>query len=116
MVDVQNALGEDFGSRIAFMSITLDPERDTVAVLKDYAQAWGAKPAGWFFLTGPTDTIRGVTRHYGVYAKRQKDGEIDHTELTSLIDPDGRIRVQYIGYRFDADEFRHDLLSLLTDK
>jgi protein SCO1/2 len=116
MVDVQNALGEDFGSRIAFMSITLDPERDTGAILKDYAQFWGTKPAGWFFLTGPIETIRNVTRQYGVYAKKQNDGSIDHTELTSLIDPDGRIRVQYIGYRFDTDEFRRDLLSLVTDR
>jgi protein SCO1/2 len=113
MVDVQNALGVDFGPRIAFVSITLDPERDTPEVLKDFAEFWGTKPAGWFFLTGPLDAIRNVTRGYGVYAQKQKDGSIDHTELTSLIDPEGRIRVQYAGYRFDPDEFRHDLLSLV---
>jgi protein SCO1 len=111
MVDVQNALGTDFGARIAFVSITLDPENDTVAVLKDYAQAWGTRP-GWSFLTGSPAAIRQLTRRYGVYAEKQKDGSIDHTELTSLIDPEGRIRVQYVGYRFNADEFRHDLLSL----
>ena len=113
MVEVQNALGMDFGPRIVFVSITLDPERDTSAVLKDYAKAWEANPDGWFFLTGPIETIRSVTRRYGVYAKKQEDGSIDHTELTSLIDRDGQIRVQYAGYRFDADEFRRDLLSLV---
>ena len=113
MVDVQNALGADFGPRIAFISITLDPERDTPAVLKDFAQFWGTKPKGWSFLTGTPAQIRAVTRAYGVYAKKQQDGSIDHTLLTSLIDPEGRIRVQYIGYRFDADEFRRDLLSLV---
>ena len=50
MVDVQNALGAEFGAKIAFVSITLDPEHDTPAVLKDYAQSWGAKPNGWMFL------------------------------------------------------------------
>ena len=34
------------------MSITVDPERDTLPVLKDYARAFGANPVGWFFLTG----------------------------------------------------------------
>ena len=38
MVDVQDALGADFGAKIAFVSITLDPEHDTPEVLKDYAQ------------------------------------------------------------------------------
>jgi protein SCO1 len=113
MAGIRDALGADFGSRIVFVSISFDPERDSPAVLKSYAGIWGAKPPGWFFLTGPRDEIRTVTRHYGVYAKKQKDGSIDHTELTSLIDPDGRIRVQYAGYRFDADEFRRDLLSLI---
>jgi protein SCO1 len=113
MVDVQKALAPDFGARIAFVSITLDPERDTVGVMKDYARFWGTRPDGWFFLTGPTAAIRAVTRRYGVFAEQQEDGSIDHTELTSLVDPDGRIRVQYAGYRFDADEFRRDLLSLV---
>src|SRR4051812_7161577 len=35
---VQDQLGPDFGTNIAFVSITLDPERDTPAVLKEYAQ------------------------------------------------------------------------------
>ena len=49
---VQDQLGRDFGEKIVFMSITVDPERDTCQVLKDYAQAFGANPVGWFFLTG----------------------------------------------------------------
>lgn len=112
MVDVQNALGKDFGSRIEFVSITVDPTHDTPAVLKRYAEAWGAKP-GWIFLTGSPDAIHRITRRYGVYVEPEKFDSIDHTELTSLIDPEGRIRVQYAGYRFDPDEFRHDLLSLV---
>ena len=39
---VQDRLGRDFGTRIAFVSITVDPERDTPQVLKEYARAFGA--------------------------------------------------------------------------
>jgi protein SCO1 len=113
MVDVQNALGAKFGTKIAFVSITLDPEHDTPAVLKDYAQSWGAKPNGWMFLTGSPAAIRDVTHRYGVYFAKKKDGSVDHTQLTTLVDADGQMRVQYIGWRFNADEFRHDLLSLV---
>ena len=38
--------------RSHFVSITVDPERDTPEVLKEYAQAFGANLAGWSFLTG----------------------------------------------------------------
>src|SRR6202047_1311998 len=62
---VQDRLGPDFGTTIAFVSITLDPARDTPEVLKEYAQAFGADLAGWAFLTGAPDTIREVTRRYG---------------------------------------------------
>ena len=47
---VQDQLGSDFGAKIAFVSITVDPERDTPEVLKEYAQAFGANLAGWSFL------------------------------------------------------------------
>ena len=41
MARVQDELGADFGAKVAFVSITLDPEHDTPAVLKDYAQVLG---------------------------------------------------------------------------
>ena len=113
MVDVQDALGADFGAKIAFVSISLDPERDTPEVLKDYAQFWGANLAGWSFLTGSPEAVRDVTRRYGVFFAKKEDGSVDHTQLTSLIDADGQLRLQYLGARFDPEEFRQDLMSLV---
>jgi protein SCO1/2 len=112
---VQDQLGRDFGAKIAFVSITVDPERDTPEVLKEYAQAFGANLSGWAFLTGSPDAIRDVTRRYGVFASKTPGGDVDHTFLTSIVDPHGVLRVQYLGVRFDPDEFRCDLLSLLQE-
>jgi protein SCO1/2 len=116
MVTVQDALGADFGAKIVFVSITLDPAHDTPAVLKDYAHAWGAKPAGWIFLTGPPAAIGEVARRYGVFFAKQADGSVEHTQLTTLVDGAGRMRVQYLGGRFAADEFRRDLLRLAGEE
>jgi protein SCO1 len=113
MVQVQDELGPDFGTKIAFVSITLDPERDTPEVLKDYAQFWGAKVDGWSFLTGSPEAVRDVTRRYGVFFSKKEDGSVDHTQLTSIVDAEGAMRVQYLGARFDPEEFRRDLVSLL---
>ena len=112
---IQDQLGPDFGSKIVFVSITVDPERDTPQVLKEYAHAFGANLAGWTFLTGPPDAIRDVTHRYGVFASKTANSDVEHTFLTSIVDPRGVLRVQYAGVRFDPDEFRHDLVSLLQE-
>jgi protein SCO1/2 len=116
MAQVQDELGDDFGSRIRFVSISLDPEHDTPEVLKDYAEFWGAKLDGWSFLTGTPVAVHDVTKRYGVYFSKKADGGVDHTQLTSLIDGKGELRVQYLGARFDPEEFRRDLMSLVAQE
>jgi protein SCO1 len=110
---VQDRLGPDFGTKVAFVSITVDPERDTPPVLKEYARAFGADLGGWAFLTGAPETIREVTRRYGVFAAQAANGDVDHSFLTSIVDQRGILRVQYLGARFDPEDFRRDLLSLV---
>ena len=112
---VQDALGSDFGSKIAFVSITTDPERDTPEVLKGYAEAFEANLAGWSFLTGARAAVLDVAHRYGVAVAKAADGQVDHTMLTTLIDRQGTMRVQYLGYRFDEEEFRRDLQSLMNE-
>jgi protein SCO1/2 len=116
MSHVQDQLGVDFGKKVGFVSITVDPERDTPEVLKLYAEAFGADLAGWSFLTGTPAAIRDVTRRYGVFASDNAAGDIDHTFLTSIVDQRGFLRVQYLWVRFNPDEFRNDILSLLRER
>ena len=115
MAAVKDALGRDFGTEVAFVSITVDPEHDTPAVLRDYAQAFGADVPGWWFVTGTPAEIRAVARGYGVVVISGADGSIDHTLLTTLVDRQGRMRVQYLGARFDPDELRRDLVGLARE-
>ena len=116
MARVQDQLGQDFGERIAFVSITVDPDRDTPEVLKQYADTFGADLKGWAFLTGAPAAIRDVTHRYGVFAAKTANGNVDHTFLTSIVDRNGVLRVQYLGVRFDPDEFRRDLLKLVKEQ
>jgi protein SCO1 len=115
MSSVQGRLGSDFGSNIVFASITVDPERDTPEMLKLYAQAYGADVPGWSFLTGPPSIIAGLMHRYGVFAEKNEKGDIEHGLLTSIVDRRGILRVQYLGARFDPEEFRRDLLNLLRE-
>ena len=115
MAGLQKRLGRDFGSRVHFVSMTVDPERDTPDVLRRYAQGYGANFAGWSFLTGDPDHIDAVVRAYGVFAKKQEGGNVDHTFLTSVVDQSGTLRVQYMGTRFDPGELLKDIRALLHE-
>jgi protein SCO1/2 len=62
----QAALGEHAGRDVFMISITVDPEHDTPAVLKEYAQRFHVGP-GWTFLTGKAADIELIQRGLGVY-------------------------------------------------
>lgn len=116
MVIVQDALGPTFGTKVAFVSITVDPEHDTPEVLKAYAKRFGADLAGWYFLTGNFDAVRKAALGYGVVILPAADGgKVGHNTQTTLIDRNGTVRVKYIGSRFDPEEFRQDLLNLANE-
>jgi protein SCO1 len=116
LVAVQEHLGAQDGPRVFFIAITVDPERDTPAVLKHYAQAHGVDLHAWAFLTGTLAEIRDVAKRYGVFYKKSTREGVEHTFLTSLVDPAGILRVQYLGVRFDSEEMLRDLQALVREE
>ncbi len=94
--------------------MTLNVSRRHALSLGFGALAFGAGSGGWHFLTGDLAAVREVARRYGVAVSGRGDA-IDHTLLTSLIDQRGTLRVQYLGYRFDPEEFRRDLVGLVNE-
>ncbi|MBX9829644.1 MAG: SCO family protein [Xanthobacteraceae bacterium] len=71
--------------------ITVDPERDTPKVLKDYLASFDPRVVG---VTGDSEAIAAVIKAYRVYAKKvPTDGggyTMDHTAIVYLMDKDGR--------------------------
>ncbi len=71
--------------------ITVDPERDTPAVMKDYVAGF---EAGIVALSGSPDQVAAAGRAYRVYAAKHptKDGgyDMDHSSIIYLMDPKGR--------------------------
>ena len=88
--EVMKTLGKD-ADRTGALFITVDPERDTPAVLKDYLSNFDPHLRG---LTGDPAAINAVLKAYRVYAKKVplKDGDytMDHTAVVYLMDKDGR--------------------------
>jgi protein SCO1/2 len=75
-----------------FLSISFDPQFDSPARLKNYAQAYRYDPAHWSFLTGAPDQIAELARRAGVNYQ-PADGTIDHNFRTLIVDPAGRLQM-----------------------
>ena len=75
------------------LSVTVDPDYDTPAVLADYAQRWGADARGWHFLTG--DVAR--PRRDSAKLYWADEGSIGHNSITSIIGRDGRLAAAVDG-------------------
>jgi protein SCO1 len=90
MSQMMKALGPDAG-RVGALFITVDPDRDTPKVLKDYLSNFDSHLRG---LTGNQAQIDAAIKEYRVYAKKvpleNGDYTMDHTAMVYLMDKDGR--------------------------
>lgn len=65
---VESSLGDRLGKDVLMLSITVDPERDTPAKVKEYAAALEPKP-GWLFLSGKRENVELALRKLGYYVE-----------------------------------------------
>jgi protein SCO1/2 len=93
------ALSKKFAGRVLFLSVTVDPDFDTPAVLADYARRWNADPATWRFLTGDVTSLASALGEVYWF----DEGSIGHNSMTSIIGCDGKLAavVEGAGYRVD---------------
>lgn len=89
--NLQHKLGQD-ASKVQLISVTIDPEYDTPAVMKDYLKRFRAKP-GWDFLTGRREDIERVMRAFNAYVPNK----MSHYPLTLLKAPDSDQWVRIYG-------------------
>jgi protein SCO1/2 len=80
---------------VEFVSITLDPRRDSVDALRQYAKLFRADDPAWHFLTGPPDEVESVIHAWGMWVKTLPSGTLDHPSRVFLLDPRGHQREIY---------------------
>lgn len=97
-------------NKIVPLFITLDPERDTPRVLKNYLGSFGPEFVG---LTGTPDSIKRTASEYRVYFSKHSlpNGgyAIDHTSVVYLMGPDGRFITYYDDTSLGAGALAADL-------
>lgn len=102
------------------VTFTVDPERDTPAVLAQYAQRHGADAERWLFLTGPQEKLYSLIESGFLLAVKQNKGadrtpgnEVTHSFKLALVDRRGRIRGYFDGRRTDDQGMPVDELTPL---
>lgn len=112
MSETLRRLGTD-AEKMSALFISVDPERDTPAALKDYLQSFHPRISA---LTGTQAEVDAVTKGYKAYAKRVPlDGggyTMDHSAIVYLMDRDGRF-VAPFNLKRPADEAAKDLRRYL---
>jgi protein SCO1 len=91
-----------FGNpNFGIVSITIDPERDTPAILKEHRELLGVKSSNWNFLTGDKTYIFDLSnKGFNLYAgeNNKAKGGFEHSGLFALIDKNGDIRCRKDDY------------------
>jgi protein SCO1 len=89
------------GKDLTLLTVTFDPARDTVDVLRAYASQWNAAPASWRFLTGDVDDVRRVCDLFDV-SFFPDEGLMNHSLRTAVIDRAGRLAALIEGNEYSA--------------
>ena len=104
---------------VLFLSHTIDPEYDTVALLHDFAERLGVSSKKWHFVTGQKEYIYEIGQNsYMVTAMEDENepGGYLHSGAFILVDPDRHIRGLYDGTKEDqVDRLISDIPKLLSE-
>ncbi len=106
---IQRALNGKKIKDYRLLSITTDPEADSSAALKEYAQRFAADLNRWSFLTGTRQELAKTWKIFGVNVTKTEAGQVFHTALTTLIDQQGNRRVDYYGDKWLDKEVLKDI-------
>ncbi|MEO7403251.1 MAG: SCO family protein [Burkholderiales bacterium] len=81
-------------SKLKFLMLSIDPARDTPAVLTKLAEQRDAKAPRWTLARTAPSEVRKLAAVLGVQYSQLADKEFNHSTILSLVDADGRIRAR----------------------
>lgn len=111
MARLQRELADRGMEGIHLISISLDPEYDTPGIMRYYAESRGLDLENFSFLSGPKPVVDDILRQFGILTM-EKDGTIDHTMATLIIDQNGKIVHRKDGSRWSVEDFLKRLEGL----
>ncbi|HEV2170007.1 MAG TPA: SCO family protein [Candidatus Binatus sp.] len=114
LANVALRLGNDMGSKVTIVSISVDPEHDGPTQLLNYSRQQGADEKGWYFLTGGPAEVDRALAGFKLSRQVEPDGSVGHMIAMMLIGPDGRIVREYNGEAVKAQDIVDDVKKTLS--
>jgi protein SCO1/2 len=106
----------ELADRVQFLSVSLDPERDTPEALRGYMRLFEIKDGGnWSFLTGTSKEVASALGTWGMWARPAANGQLDHPSRVFLVDPGGKVREIYNLEFFRQPWVLEDIIALLQE-
>jgi protein SCO1/2 len=102
--------------RVHFVSITLDPARDTPDALQRYMKLYDLSGKHWSFLTGSAKDVEKVHAAWGMWARPAPNGQLDHPSRVFLVDGKGQVREIYNLSFLRAGWVADDIALLLQER
>jgi len=99
-------------AELRLVEVTVDPARDTVAVLARYGATFGADAARWTIATGEPAAVVALERRFGAEAIPLADGDLAHGETLALLDPHGRVADRIDGTSWTPDQVAAEARAL----
>ena len=115
-VQVKKKLG-DQANKVAFMMVSIDGDRDTPAVLKNYMKTFDTRFIG---LTGSPDQVKSIAADFGASFEKQQTTDsqasylMAHTSFSYLLDAQGRWRLAY-PFGTATDDMARDVKTILGE-
>ncbi len=113
---LQDSLEGGLDKNTVILSISFDPESDTPAMLKKYAQLYDVDFHNWHFLTGDKTAIEKICQDYKFIAEKEENDTFRHSAITFLIDQNNNIRKIYFSNQWTPEEIKQDIRALLLPK
>ncbi|MBI2814015.1 MAG: SCO family protein [Opitutae bacterium] len=103
MQTIREKLPAEIRERAAFVLVSFDVARDTPAALATY-RAQRSLDGQWVLLHGADDSVRELAALLGVKYKQETDGAFSHSNLITILNPQGEITHQRTGLKGGLDE------------
>ena len=94
---IESTLPPEARERAWFALASFDSERDRPDVLKKFAAARDLDPSRWRLYHGDRAAVRELAMMLGIRYKRNARGDFDHSNVITILDRDGVIRLQHVG-------------------
>ena len=116
MQAIEHKLSEAARQHVGFILVSLTPSTDTPAVMHEFAQQRQLNLSHWSLLTGTAEDVRSLAMVLDIKYQNVADNEVNHSNLITVLDQQGRIQFQDLGLLSNASKTAEQLNNMAAQQ